>query len=51
MTIMRKPYPFDTFQLMYDVRAEKRPHKWLGGVLGVVDWVPQPAHHRLTEMC
>ena len=26
-------YPFNTFLLIYDVRAEKRPHEWLRGVL------------------
>jgi hypothetical protein len=32
--------PFNTFLLIYDVRAEKRPHEWLGGVLGVLGLAP-----------
>jgi hypothetical protein len=28
-------YPYNTLCLIKDVRAEKRPHEWLGGVLGV----------------
>ena len=35
-----KAYPFNTFLLIYDVRAEKRPHEWLGGVLGVLRLAP-----------
>ena len=32
--------PFNTFLLISDVRAEKRPHEWLGGVLGVLGLAP-----------
>jgi hypothetical protein len=33
-------YPFNTFLLIQDVRAEKRPHEWLGGVLEVLRLAP-----------
>ena len=37
---MHPIYPFNTFLLIYDVRAEKRPHEWLGEVLGVLGLAP-----------
>ena len=29
-------YPFNTFCLIWEMSAKKRPHEWLGGVLGVL---------------
>ena len=33
-------YPFITFWLICEMWAEKRPHEWLGGVLGVLGLAP-----------
>ena len=38
--LQRYTCPFNTFLLIYDVRAGKRPHEWLGGVLGVLGLAP-----------
>ena len=39
-------YPFNTFCLIKDVRAEKRPHEWLGGGLRSV-WIGSLSPHIL----
>jgi hypothetical protein len=48
-SISRSKYTFNTFLLIYDVRAEMRPHEWLGGVLGVLGFAPSARTSKINR--
>ena len=42
-------YPLNTFLLIYDVRAEKRPHEWLEGVLRILGLAPSARTSKINR--
>ena len=42
-------YLFNTFWLIWEVWAEKRPHEWLGGVLGVLGLAPSARNSQINQ--
>ena len=42
-------YPFNTFWLIWEVRAEKRPYEWLGRVLGVWGLAPLTRNSQINQ--